>query len=379
MRYKWFIIFGVITLVFGAYLAFTTIDSDTSVVIAAKKTYLGTIYVAGHGGHFAKADVTIDPNNEDDPIKINNLDRVIIGTGITHQTHDARIDNTDNTILFWSTYKLDDKGKQHVGKSDLKTGKKIIDLAMDPDPRSPGKTGPLYCASGQSEKYFMPIFMGIEAYIDVYDKKTMDWKHRVFISDIGYKKGTYQFLHGTNSYDNKKFILTMAMKGEDGEMNGKIDFVMVDIPSLEKGKLNVLAKKTLTGIPGKTITFRQYFSKDGKLIFQSSADRAWVLDAATLELVDEKMLGTYGQNHDFISTPDDKYGILTLRTVTPAIGPDGKAIPDKNITDGTIMVYDLTAKKLLGKPISVCLACHKDMGLGDKNAILCGLDANWKE
>jgi len=372
-------------LVAAGYLAFTTIDSKTPTVAAAKKTYKATVYVAGHGGHFAKADVTIDPNNENDPIKVNNLDMVNIGTAVTHKTHDARIDATDSNILFWSTYALDDKGKQHVGKSDLKTGNVIKDVAMDPDPRAPGKTGPLYCASGQSKNYFMPVFMGNEGYVDVIDKKTMELKNRVFISDLGYKAGTYQFVHGVNSNDLKKFLITVVMKGEDGKMNGKQDFIVVDMASLEKGKMKELAKATLAGEAGKTITFRQYFSKDDKLIFQAAGDRVWIIDAATLKLVDEKMTGANGQDHDAMPTPDAKYALLTLRTSNvPGCDPEGKPVMDKEgkplmITDGTLMVYDADAKKLIGKPVSVCFDCHKKMAKGDKNAILCGLDANYKK
>ena len=142
-------------------------------------------------------------------------------------------------------------------------------------------------------------------------------------------------------------------------------------------KIYVSAKNTDNGDREKSITFRHYFSKDDKFIFQSVGDRMWVLDAATLKLVDEKM--TPGQNHDVMPSPDGKYALLTLRTNASAIGTDGKAIPDKAITDGTLVLYDADAKKLVGKPTSVCLGCHKDMGLGDKNAILCGLDANWKK
>jgi hypothetical protein len=372
-------------LVAAGYLAFTTIDSKTPTVAAAKKTYTATAYVAGHGGHFAKADVTIDPNNENDPIKVNNLDMINIGTTVTHKTHDARIDATDSNILFWSTYALDDKGKQHVGKSDLKTGNVIKDVAMDPDPRALGKTGPLYCASGQSKNYFMPVFMGNEGYVDVIDKKTMEHKNRVFISDLGYKAGTYQFVHGVNSNDLKKFLITVVMKGEDGKMNGKQDFIVVDMASLEKGKMKELAKATLAGEAGKTITFRQYFSKDDKLIFQAAGDRVWVIDAATLKLVDEKMTGANGQDHDAMPTPDAKYALLTLRTSNvPGCDSEGKPVADKEgkplmITDGTLMVYDADAKKLIGKPVSVCFDCHKKMAKGDKNAILCGLDANYKK
>jgi hypothetical protein len=73
------------------------------------------------GGHFAIADVTIDPNDSENPIKVKDLNMLDIG-GKTHPTHDARIDAKDRNTMFWSTYKLDSNGKLHVGKSDLKTG-----------------------------------------------------------------------------------------------------------------------------------------------------------------------------------------------------------------------------------------------------------------
>lgn len=381
MKKKSLFVLGIVALVLVGYLAFSVVDSKTSVVIAAKKTYTTTVYVAGHGGHFAKADVVIDPNNENDPIKVKNLDMVNIGTTESHKTHDARIDSTDGNILFWSTYALDKDGKMHVGKSDLKTGKVIKDVALTPDPRSPAKTGPVYCASGQSKAYFMPVFMGNEGYVDVFDKKNLDHKHRVFISDLGYKAGTYQFVHGVNSNNMKKFLIAVTMKGEDGKMNGKQDIIMVDLPALEKGKFKELAKTTLSGEPGKTITFRQYFSKDDKLIFQAAGDRVWVLDAATLKTVDEKMTKPgFGEDHDAMPTPDAKYALLTLRTAdVTGCDPEGKPTPDKKITDGALQLYDADAKKLIGKPVSVCLDCHKNMGKGDKNAILCGLDANYKK
>ena len=374
----------IVSIAFGGYLAFTTVDSKTATVIAAK-AYNATVYVAGHGGHFAKADVTVDPNNSENPIKVNGLDMVNIGTTDSHKTHDARIDANDSNTLFWSTYALDKNGKMHVGKSDLKTGKVIKDVALDPDPRAPGKTGPIYCASGQSKNNYMPIFMGTEGYIDVLDKKTLDRKHRMFISDIGYKAGTYQFVHGNNSNDMKKFVVVVTMKGEDGKMNGKHDVVLVDLPALDKGEWKVLAKTTLTGEPSKTITFRQYFSADDKLIFQSAGDRLWVVDAATLKLVDEKMTKpAYGENHDVMPSPDGNYALLTLRTAdAEGCDVEGKPIMKEGkplkITDGVLALYDVSAKKLVGKTVSVCFACHKGMGKGDKNAILCGLDANWKK
>ena len=366
------------------YLSFTTVDTKTQTAVAAGQTYSGTVYVAGHGGHFAQADVTVDPSNAADPIKMNKLDKMDIGNKDTHVNHDARIDNADKNIMFWATYKLDPTGKMHVGKSDLKTGKVLIDIALTPDPRSTGgeKKMPLYCASGQSKNFFLPVFMGVEAYVDVFDKKDLSHKHRVFISDLGYAKGTYQFAHGTNSPDMKTFILSMNQV-KDGKMTGDVDFVTVDMAALEGGKLKQIAKNTLKGTANKTITFREYYSNDGKLVYQSAGDRLWVIDAKTLKLADEKMLPEGNQLHDAMTTPDDKFALLTVRTVTAACDTEGKAIVKEgkgvDITDGTFMLYDASAKKLNEKSTSTCLACHKGMGLGDKNAILCGLDANWKK
>lgn len=367
----------VLSLVAGGYLAFTTVDTKISVATAAKHTYSGTSYVAGMGGHFAAATFTIDPNNEAEPISISKLDRIVIGDKTSHPTHDARIDDQDPTKMFWSTYILDANKKQHVGITDLTTGKVIFDKAMDPDPRSKGEKPPVYCASGQSKNNYLPVFMGSEGYVDVFDKKTMDHKKRVFVDGLGYKAGSYVFVHGINSNDYKKFLITMTMKGEDGKANGAIDFVLVDLPAMEKGEWKVLAKATHKGEPGKTITFRMYFSTDDKLIFQSAADRFWLLDGNNLKMVDEKM--TAGQNHDAQPTADGKYAILTYRTSdTQGCDVEGKPI-DKKITDGVLALYDVDAKKIYTKTASVCFACHRSMGMGDKNSVLCGIDTAFKK
>jgi hypothetical protein len=364
-----------LAIVLTGYFVFSVIDTKTSVATAAKKGYSATVYVAGMGGHFAAADVNIDPNNADNPIKINKLDRIVIGDKKTHPTHDARIDNQNPNHLFWSTYVLDPNGKQHVGMTDLKTGKVVKDVAMDPDPRSLAKKPPVYCASGQSKNYYMPIFMGTEGYVDLFDKKNLDHKKRMFISDLGFKAGTYQFLHGTSSNDGKKFLLAIN-ETKEGKGTGKIDLVLVDLPAMERGEWKVIAKAAHTGVGGNTISFREYFSKDDKYIFQSAADRIWVLDANTLKMVDEKMVD--GQAHDMMPTPDGKYAIITIRNITEGCDVEGKPIAGKHITDGTLQLYDVEAKKLVGKQVSVCQACHKGMGIGDKSAVLCGIDANYK-
>ncbi|OGR07438.1 MAG: hypothetical protein A2511_04795, partial [Deltaproteobacteria bacterium RIFOXYD12_FULL_50_9] len=356
----------------GGYLAYSTVDSKTAVAVAAKKTYAGTMYVAGMGGHFAVADLTIDPNNADDPLKVNKLDMIEIGKAKTHPTHDARIDNKDKNTMYWSTYKPDPNNKLHTGKSDLKTGKVITDLVMDIPARATF-TGANYCASGQSEKYFMPVSMANEGYIDVIDKKTMALKQRVFLDDLGIKAGETTFAHGINTPDMKKFLLTLndTPTGHT-KWTGGTRLIMLDMAALEQGKMKKLAEGKITGKPmdasGGTITFRQYFSADGKLLFQSGADRGYVIDAKTLKMINE-VTPLPGEAHDFMPTPDAKYALLTLRQ-------KAKDFEGKDSTDGTLQLYDVEAKKLVGKPVSVCFACHIENKIG--KAILCGMDANWK-
>ncbi|MDP2168010.1 MAG: hypothetical protein Q8J64_06740 [Thermodesulfovibrionales bacterium] len=365
----------VLALAAAGYLAYTTVDGGAPSAIAKKAKYTGTLYVAGMGGHFTTAEVEINPSDSQ-PIVIKNLDRIVIGNKDTHPTHDARIDVNDRTKMYWSTYKVD-KSKEggktvHVGVSDLKTGEVIKDVALNIDDRVKW-SGALYCGSGQSKSMFIPVMMTGEAYIDVFDKKTLELKHRVFLDEIGYKAGTYMFFHGTNSPDMKTFAVAINMTtpwedpSKPGKPIGKIDMLLLDLPALEQGKVKVIAKNTLTGDPDKTKTFREYFSPDGKYLLQSGGDRLYLLDGKTLKLLDEEMM-TDGEAHDAMATPDSNYAILPLRTKI-------KSTEGKDITDGTVQLYDIKERKIIGKTSSVCYDCHKNVGLHG-NSILCGLDGN---
>lgn len=375
MKKTWAVLVSVAAAILCGYLS-RAVAAPKAATAAAGKTYSATVYVAGHGGHFSKSDVTIDPSDAENPLKVNGLDQVTIGEASNYPLHDGRL---DGNTLYWSTIARDKQGNLHVGKTDTKTGKVIQDITLAPDPRSPAANPPAYCASGQTKTAFMPVFMGNEGYVDVFEKKTMKHLHRMFVSDLGYKSGSYTFVHGTSSNDGKRFIVTVTLKGEDGKMNGKQDVLMVDLPALEKGKWKQLAKNTLTGEPGKTIAFRQYFSTDDRLVFQAAGDRMWVIDAKTLKLVDEKITKDFGENHDVQPTPDAKFALLTVRVAdTVACDANGKPTPDKKITDGALVLYDASAKKLVGHSASVCFGCHKDAGKGDKSAVLCGLTSTFK-
>jgi hypothetical protein len=368
---------GILSLVAGAYFTLSTINAYSPVATAEagmKKTYNGTLYVAGMGGHFSIADVSIDPNNDNAPITVNSVDMLDIG-GASHPTHDARIDNKDRNTMYWSTYKLDtwkDKGATggnlHVGKSNLKTGEVEADVAF-PAPERSGWTGANYCASGQTDSSFIPVSMANEGYIDIFDKATMKLKHRVFFDDLGIKAGETTFAHGTNTPDMKKFLLTFNHTPEGfTKWTGNTRLIYLDMAALEQGKIVKLAEGMITGKPGSTITFRQYFTNDGKYLLQSGADRAYLIDAETLKVLDE-ITPLPGEAHDIMPTPDGKYAVITLRE-------KAKDFEGNDSVDGTLQLYDIEAMKIVGNTASVCFKCHKGEGIG--KAILCGLDANWK-
>jgi len=351
-------------------------------VVSKGAVYGGKLYVAGHGGHIAVADVQIDPTAEK-PITITKLDRIEIGTPKSHPFHDVRIDPSNRDLLYYSTYKLDategpNKGMLHFGSVDLKGEKVVKDVALAPDARATadgGFTGANYCASGQSKDFYFPVTMAMEGYIDVIEKATMTQKHRVFLDSLIGKTG-YQFMHGNTSPDMKSFLLVVnkatGTPKEGWGTTGELAMFLLDVASLEKGELKVLQQATLAGGNAKsTITFRQYFTPDGKYILQSANDLFYVIDAKTLALV-AKENRQDGMNHDAFPTPDSKYAILTLRKKGQWEGCN------EPIQDGTIQLYDIENKKLLGGGVSVCYACHKDADV-KKDAILCGLDGNWNK
>jgi hypothetical protein len=358
------------------------------------KTYTATMYIAGMGGHFAKAEVVIDPGSNV-PIRLLDLTKIDIGDGDTHPVHDARIDVNDRTTMYWSTYKIDSEtSTTHVGKTNLLTGEVIQDVAV-PTPKQATKTGKMYCASGQTDEYFMPITMSNKAYIDIFNKSDLKRVKTVFLegteADI---KVPYKYYHGNTSPDMKKLFMAInESKTDHGKTVGKLHMLMLDVPSLIKGKIKVLDRGIAPGAAKKTVSFRQYFSHDGTMIANATGDRMFLVDANNLSnILDTELMPPLEETHDAIFTPDDKYVVLTSRT--QALNPGcaetlkraapncedpnkKKPGPDEFLMDGQLKLYDVKARKVVGRATSVCLACHNEEGL-DVHAVLCGLDANFK-
>ncbi len=356
----------------------------------AGKTYEATFYVAAMGGHFAKAVCTIDPAKET-PITCNELTKIDIGDGSSHPVHDARIDYKDRNTMYWSTYKLDPAtGKTHVGKTDLRTGEVIQDVDVE-TPKQVQVTKKMYCASGQTQDYFMPITMSNPAYIDVFAKKDLQIKHRVFLEGTeADPKVPYKYFHGTTSPDMTKMLIAInesdsSSLADYGTGVGKLHLKMLDAKALEKGQVKLLASGIADGNKKKTISFRQYWSNDSSMIANATGDIMFLIDANTLETIDAETMPALEETHDAMFTPDDKYIVVTSRTKAifdEACQDRTKPGPDEYLMDGQLKLYDVKAKTFVGKATSVCLACHdEEIGAGEDgvHAVLCGLDAEYKK
>lgn len=358
--------------------------------------YNADVYVAGMGGHFAHATVEIDPGSPA-PIHLKALDRINIGDGDTHPTHDARIDADNRDLMFWSTYKIDhDVDAPHVGATDLKTGEKIIDVVAPIPEKGQGNTKSLYCASAQTKDFYFPISMTSKAYIDVFRKSDMKRITSVFLEGTEADPGVpYIFYHGASSPDMSRILISVNEAETDhGKPVGKIHLMLLDAKALEKGDVKLIKRAVIPGNAGTTLNFRSTWSPDGKLISLSGADTMYIIDAETLKVVDAQPMGKLEENHDAMFTPDGKYVIATSRTKTLYSG-NAKTISRANsncqeeifvgdklgsddyLMDGQLKLYDVAAKKFVGQATSTCLACHNEEGL-DVHAVLCGLDANFQ-
>ncbi len=325
-------------------------------------TYAGRVLVAGHGGHIADAHVVINPAASKDTIKIpsyliwtgDKLHFIPLGESADHAIHDVRVDCQDPNTVFWSTYTAK-KPSVIVGKADLKTDKwrveKKLDLPKEVLDFGKTTTKTLYCASGQTEKYFLPIFMGYPGFIDVIDKKTLELKRRVMLAANPELPVNYTYAHGATSPDHKYLFLVMnAAEGPHGKITGVEHFFLVDLPTLvETGEIKILKKNTLT-FPSGTITFRAAFTPDCKYILQAGRTRTLVLKVEDLSLVQQSPVPEGVETHDILPTPDGRYAISTLRVPVDYEGT--------KVIDGQIWLYDIAKNKYLGEPVSTCRHCH---------------------
>lgn len=367
------------TTVIAGSMAMTVLGLAAS---AQAESYKATFYIAGMGGHFAKAVCEIDPALPQ-PITVKELTKIDIGTNSTHPVHDARIDVNDRDTMFWSTYKVDKAaGGMHIGKVDLKTEKKVADSVVKLPPEATISSS-IYCASAQTADYFLPISMTNKGFVDVFKKSDLSQVQRVFLEgtegDIG---KPYKFFHGVNSPDMKELLLTINEADKDHGTNiGKMHLLVLDMDAAVKGKVKVLRKGLATGsADGGFTSFRQYFSPNGKLIANSAGNSMLLIDAKSLEVLDHQAMGNLEENHDAIFTPDSKYVIATSRSkaVLPDCANPEKPGPNEFVMDGMLKLYDVAAKKFVGESTSVCATCHKQEGVGE-HAVLCGLDANWSK
>jgi hypothetical protein len=222
--------------------------------------YAGKVFVAGHGGHVAEVAVTIDPASVATPLKVKARERNNAKLDISeeklengtsqYKLHDVRL---DGSTLYWSTYNLDANGNLHYGKVDLDDGNKVTaDIAIPVDPRAtkPGikpNAMPYYCASGQTNDYYMPMTMSNEAYITVIDKRDLNKSFNVFLDSV-LPDANYKFLHGSTDPTRTKFFAVFNLSDVPmGKLTGEHLMMMLDAKALEQGKVVKLAEGLIFG------------------------------------------------------------------------------------------------------------------------------------
>ncbi|MBI5142742.1 MAG: hypothetical protein HZA20_11230 [Nitrospirae bacterium] len=191
----------------------------------------------------------------------------------------------------------------------------------------------------------------------------------VFLDSLGgvFASKNYKFLHGSTSPDGTKmFVIVNNAATPQGTTDGTNTAYILNATALTQGTVTALVGPvTITGGAG-TITFRSNWTADGTKIMLAGADRFFVLNAATLAVMNgangDNNIG--GENHDALPTTDGKYAILTLRHKPHAAPNDTKY-------DGSLQLYDVTTGAKIGGLTSVCNDCHGDP---TRSSVLCGID-----
>lgn len=351
-----------------------------------KTIYRGTLYMAStSGGHVAVVPVTIDPSNAAAPITVGTLKRMQLrdsagaqaGTGagnMSHNFHDVRI---DGNRLYYSTIMPDMDGNAHVGWVDLVTTT-YHDAVID---AVPGGTGMVYCGSGRSATHFVPMTMSGAPYIDAIPLSSITngatlssaaETRRTYVSSFRGGNTNFAFAHGINNPGQTQ--LFVAVNETNGVSRiGSVTGYLLDMAEVEAGAVDPMnvTSRTIAGLgASSTIAFRSSYTPDGTKILQAGADRLLVLDAATLDPLDNNTTigGAYAangvENHDVMPTPDGKYAILALRF----------RYTNGGWMDSGLQLYDLTAKHTIGNPVTTCLTCHTGGAADDRNRATCGVD-----
>ncbi len=147
-------------------------------------TYSGTIYMASTGGgHIVRVAVTINPagTTADNKIVVTAKDKVQLSSEIgalnkTHNFHDVRYDAKAKRV-YYSAIVADGSGgalngRTHLGYVDVSTATFNATVVHDATiaTTAAAQAQIVYCASGQTADYFVPMTMSYPAYIDAIKK-----------------------------------------------------------------------------------------------------------------------------------------------------------------------------------------------------------------
>jgi hypothetical protein len=319
-------------------------------------TYNGTIYMAStSGGHIVKFAVAIDPANAGNEIVMTGrvkLDLASPGTlNKTHNFHDVRYDAATSRV-YYSGIKADSaggavNGQTHLGYVDTTAFNAggIHDATIETT--AAAQAGLVYCASGQTDDYYIPMTMSYPAYIDVIRKNTV----KTGAALTSTPKQLYVAVNET----------TAGTGGTGAGQTGQFTGYLLDMSDVTAGTVSPSSVTATSPTTSAAVAFRSTYTPDGSKILQAGADRLVVLDGSTLaELSNDTAIG--GENHDVMPTPDGKYALLALRYKDGAEAFNTSGLQLYNIQTGSYGA--------VGNPVNTCGGCHNDT----VNHNTCGID-----
>lgn len=349
MKYKLFTILALVSFAFVGYLAFTTVNSGTSVVDAAKKADLkGTAYISGHGGHLAVIDLATlkEPvDMEKGRIVVSEagseMEGVIAGMSFEEVkkgggTHGSALVGNKLIVGLLNGNVLTYDLKTGEKSKPMPVGKKFCDAIVGPDGNiyfEDMADGQVYVWDPKGMKTADKIPVGKSlcgiAWTKTLDKAyvsdmpqgivyVLDWKTKKTIKEI--KDPEMTFIHQIKMSPDNRHLWVSAPNEYD--------------PGLKPG---------------------------------THKSQIVVIDTKTDKVVDHIVLPDDVRPHDFEFSPDGKTVLLAARTYG---------------NDSVLVLMDAKTHKI-EKKVSACYACHSKVGVEVKidkgSPLLCGIVVDWKK
>ncbi len=255
-------------------------------VVSKGTVYSGKLYVAGHGGHIAVAERPdrphgrkADHHHEPRPHR----DRHPEDPPLPRRAD--RRGEPRPALLQHLQARPERQAARRVGRPQGREGHQ--GHVLDPDARSTGTAAspaPTTALPARRKDFYFPVTMAYEGYIDVIDKKTMD--HEAPGLRRLARRQVRLPVHARQHLARHEDLPARGQQGQRHPEGGLGHHRRAGaLPARQRRRSRRASSRSSSrrrspaATPKSTITFRQYFTPDGKYILQSANDMFYVIDA----------------------------------------------------------------------------------------------------